>query len=414
MRVTLGKLARDAGKSGRINGKDRMIRRCFQTGCLFKRGKRRKTWVARWRESVIGPDGTFKRVLRAEVLGFVAELSEREARNKLVLLLRPINEGKYRPEATITFGQFLKECWEPAVVPQLKPTSVRYYGKQIERHLLPVFREWRIKDITKAEVQRFLGQKRKQGLSGSSVHGIRTALGKVLQAAVDWNYLEDNSARGIRLGDRTPVQERAYLLPDQLAPLLNVLPQPCRTLVVIAVLTGLRIGELLALRWKHVDFIHDAIHVRETVYEGQFGSPKTKNSRRDVPMSQPVREALLAQRTVSTGTDAEALVFACRNGTPLNPKNLLRRVLQPACRELGLPAVGWHSFRHTHATLLGEVGESLRTAQAILGHSDLKTTLNVYTHPIPESQKRAVEKVAGLLFPSVPKFSPATENGKPN
>lgn len=391
-----------------------MIRRCFQTGCLFKRGKRRKTWVARWRESVIGPDGTFKRVLRAEVLGFVTELSEREARNKLVLLLRPINEGKYRPEATITFGQFLKECWEPAVVPQLKPTSVRYYGKQIERHLLPVFREWRIRDITKAEVQRFLGQKRKQGLSGSSVHGIRTALGKVLQAAVDWEYLEENSARGIRLGDRTPVRERAYLLPDQLAPLLNALPQPCRTLVVIAVLTGLRIGELLALRWKHVDFIHDAIHVRETVYEGQFGSPKTKNSRRDVPMSRPVREALLAQRTVSTGTDAEALVFACRNGTPLNPKNLLRRVLQPACRELGLPPVGWHSFRHTHATLLGEVGESLRTAQAILGHSDLKTTLNVYTHPIPESQKRAVEKVAGLLFPSVPKFSADTENGKPN
>lgn len=414
MRAGLGKLASDARKSGRIKGKDRMIRRCFQTGCLFKRGKRRKTWVARWRESVMRPDRTFKRVLRAEVLGLVTELSEREARNRVALLLRPINEGKYRPEATITFGQLLRECWEPAVVPQLKPTSVRYYGKQIERHLLPTFSEWRIKDITKAEVQRFLGQKRKLGLSGSSVHGIRTALRKVLQAAVDWDYLEENSARGIRLGDRAPLQERAYLLPDQLSPLLRSLSEPCRRLVVIAVLTGLRIGELLALRWKHVDFIHDAIRVRESVYEGQFGSPKTKNSRRDVPMSQPVRDAFLAKRTGSTSSDTEALVFACRNGSPLNPKNLLRRVLQPACRELGLPAVGWHSFRHTHATLLGEVGESLRTPQAILGHSDLKTTLNVYTHAIPESQKRAVEKVAGLLFPSVPEFSPAAENRKPN
>ena len=175
-------------------------------------------------------------------------MSEREARNKLAVLIRPINEGKYRPEATMTFGQFLKKCWEPAVVPHLKATSVRYYGKQIERHLLPTFGEWRLKDITKEEVQRFLGQKRKQGLSGSSVHGIRTALGKVLQAAVDWNYLEENSARGIRLGDRTPIQERAYLLPDQLALLLNSLSDPCRTLVVIAALTGLRIGELLALR----------------------------------------------------------------------------------------------------------------------------------------------------------------------
>lgn len=407
------RLQADARKGARINGKDRMIRRCFQSGCLIKKGKRRKTWVARWREPVLQTDGTTKRVLRAEVLGLVSELSEREARNKMATLLRPINEGRYKAEATITFSQFITECWEPAVVPHLKASSVRYYGLQIRCHLLPKFGEWKIKDITKAEVQRFLAEKRKQGFSGSSVHGMRTALGKVLQAAVDWNYLEHNSARGIRLGDRSPVQERMYLLPDQLSLLLTSLSEPCRTLVIVVTLTGLRIGELLALRWKHIDFKHDVIHVRETVYEGRFGSPKTKSSRRDVPMSQPVRDALVAQRS-DTETAMEDLVFASRNGTPINPKNLLQRVLQPACRKLNLPVISWHSFRHTHATLLGEVGESLRTAQAILGHSDLKTTLNVYTHAIPESQKRAVDKVAGLLFPSVPQFSVDTENRSAN
>lgn len=198
----------------------------------------------------------------------------------MATLLRPINEGRYRAEATITFSQFITECWEPAVVPHLKASSIRYYGLQIRCHLLPRFGVWKIKDITRAEVQRFLAEKRKQGFSGSSVHGMRTALGKVLQTAVDWNYLEHNSARGIRLGDRSPVQERLYLLPNQLSLLLNSLSEPCRTLVVIIVLTGLRIGELLALRWKHIDFKHDVIHVRETVYEGQFGAPKTKSSRR--------------------------------------------------------------------------------------------------------------------------------------
>ena len=156
------------------------------------------------------------------------------------------------------------------------------------------------------------------------------------------------------------------------------------------------------------------IRVRETVYEGQFGAPKTKNSRRDVPMSQPVREAFTARCNEAIVAEADQLIFVSRNGTPINPKNLLRRVLQPACRKLNLPVISWHSFRHTHATLLGEVGESLRTAQAILGHSDLKTTLNVYTHAIPESQKRAIDKVANLLFPSVPEFSAGTENGKVN
>src|SRR6202521_6030249 len=92
----------------------------------------------------------------------------------------------------------------------------------------------------------------------------------------------------------------------------------------------------------------------------------------------------------------EDLVFATRKQTPLNPKNLLRRALRPTCEALELSAITWHSFRHTHATPLGEVGESLRTAQAILGHSDLETTLNIYTHAIPESQKRAVAKVADL------------------
>jgi len=74
---------------------------------------------------------------------------------------------------------------------------------------------------------------------------------------------------------------------------------------------------------------------------------------------------------------------------------------EPACRELELPVVSWHSFRHTNATLLGEAGESLKTAQTLLGHSDLETTLNVYTHAIPEAQQRAVDKVAGMLFANV-------------
>jgi len=76
--------------------------------------------------------------------------------------------------------------------------------------------------------------------------------------------------------------------------------------------------------------------------------------------------------------------------------------------------ISWHSFRHTHGTQLGEVGGSLRTAQALLGHSDIETTLNVYTHAIPEAQRRAVDKVAEVLFTNVHNISAATENGKVN
>jgi len=70
---------------------------------------------------------------------------------------------------------------------------------------------------------------------------------------------------------------------------------------------------------------------------------------------------------------------------PLNPKNLYNRALAPACDELGQPRISWHSFRHAHGTWIGEVGESVKTVQALLGHSDLETTLNIYMHAIPDS-----------------------------
>ena len=154
--------------------------------------------------------------------------------------------------------------------------------------------------------------------------------------------------------------------------------------------------------------------MRETVSEGKFGSPKTKSSRRDIPISQPVCDAFQTQLACCRQRNPEDLVFTTRKQTPLNPKNLLRRVLRPTCKALGLPVITWHSFRHTHATQLAEVGESLRTAQSLLGHSDLETTLNVYTHAIPDAQRRAVDKVAEVLFTNVHKISAATENWKVN
>ena len=159
--------------------------------------------------------------------------------------------------------------------------------------------------------------KRQEGLSGSSVHGIRTALSKVLQVAVEWGCLTTNYARGLIVGDRSPKKESKFLSPSQVRTLANALPEPCRTIVLLLALTGLRIGELLPLRRKHLDLSIGVIRVRETVYEGQFGSPKTRISRRDVPMSGPVRELLMR---LSANAEHDDLVFRGRAGTPINSK----------------------------------------------------------------------------------------------
>lgn len=137
----------------------------------------------------------------------------------------------------------MHEQWEPATLPTLKIGSARYYGKQLRCHVLPALGTTRLCDITRVKIQTFLAEKRNSGLSGSSVHGMRTALSKVLQAAVDWNFIELNPARGIRIGDRGPKTERLYLNSSEVLRLLPALPEPCHMIVLIAVLPGMRIGE---------------------------------------------------------------------------------------------------------------------------------------------------------------------------
>ena len=160
--------------------------------------------------------------------------------------------------------------------------------------------------------------------------------------------------------------------------------------------------------------LRGTIEVAETFSDGQFGSPKTRSSRRVIPVSDSLRKTLEAHRSRSTRKESNDLVFTTPKGTPLSSKNLYNRELAPACDRIKTPRVSWHSFRHTHATLLAEVRESMKTAQALLGHSDLETTLNIYAHALPASQRRAVNRVSEVMFSSVLELGEKQESEKPN
>ncbi len=190
--------------------------------------------------------------------------------------------------------------------------------------------------------------------------------------------------------------ERAEVSPDQIQRLLASLPEPSRSLAWLLVLTGLRIGELLVLRWRDVDLSLGVLHVRRTLYEGHFYEPKSKRSRRTVPLAPKGVEILSASKARAAQPDA--LVFSTALGTPLDRRNLLKRQVQPACKGLGLVGLGWHWLRHAHATLLDSVGTPLGTVQALLGHSSSEITREVYLHSIPADARSAVQKVEQLLI----------------
>jgi hypothetical protein len=173
-----------------------MVRRRFQRGSLFKRGKREKVWVARWWEDVINADGTMERMRRSFVIGAVAELTTRRlAMRALSERLRSLNSGSQRPHAMRTLKEFVQMDWEPVVLPTLKHATQMHYKYMLRAHLIPAFGERRLPDIPREAIQTFLAAKLRDGFAWETVHHIRCALSKVLGAAEEWDYISDNPVR---------------------------------------------------------------------------------------------------------------------------------------------------------------------------------------------------------------------------
>ncbi len=187
------------------------------------------------------------------------------------------------------------------------------------------------------------------------------------------------------------------------ARLLSGVDEPYKTLVELIAATGLRIGELLAVRWRALDLDVGTLAVRESVHEGKFQRPKTHKSRRTTPLGPHAITSLKEHRDRSARKSDDDLVFPNKSGEPLRESKLLERVLQPAAERGGIGRVTWHQFRHIHSSLLNDLRVPVKIAQEQLGHASIQTTLNIYTHGVDASHRAAVEQLEQQLFPTVPK-----------
>jgi len=138
--------------------------------------------------------------------------------------------------------------------------------------------------------------------------------------------------------------------------------------------------------------------VRESVFEGKFQPPKTRRALRTIPLGRHAVAALIAHRKRVARREGTDLVFGNRNGDPMRESKLLTNVLQPAAETAGLGRVTWHQFRHIHSSLLNDLRVPAKIAQEQLGHASISTTLNIYTHVVDASHRKAVEEVEERLF----------------
>jgi integrase len=312
--------------------------------------------------------------------------------------LREVNQGTQRPESGISFGAFVETQWKVLALPNFKASTQHGYKTVLNVHVLTAWRTWRLRDIERLAIQGWVSDQFRQGKGWQVVRNGWTLLSSVLESAVEYGYLQVNPARGVKFPHKPIKPKPAIIAGDEFVRLLRKLREPHRTMVSLIAATGLRIGELLALRWSAVDLKGGTLAVRESVFEGKFQPPKTQRARRTIPLGPRAVMVLTRHREMASRRKPDDLVFGNSNGEPLREAKLLQRVLQPAAAEAGLGRVTWHQFRHIHSSLLNDLRVPAKIAQEQLGHASIATTFGIYTHVVDASHRSAIEAVEDRLF----------------
>ena len=384
---------------------EKMARRRFQNPEPQKRGN---SWcILVWQDEFINGrrERTRKRITLAS-----AETPKREVEKLAAEALRPMNQGLITVGSAVKFADYIEQVYRPTELPLLAKSTQQRTNSVIENHLKPKFAESCLRDVTPLEVQRYFSGMTGADLSHESQDKIRDVLSAILGSAIRYGYLVKNPAEGIRLLRAGVNRSKPYVTPQQFASLLHLMPEPYSSMVYVAAHTGLRASELIGLRWRNVHA--DSITVEERCWRGDWGAPKSKASRATVPVNQAVIGRIHRLKTVmvemragravrrypavkSEGPDDLVFQSPLRGG-PMRDNNVLVRFIKPAARQLGIPWVNWQVLRRSFATWLKMAGADVKDAQGLMRHSRASTTLDIYQQFVPESQRRAVERLAEL------------------
>jgi integrase len=377
-------------------------------GTIRKRG--------RWSWTVIVELGADPVTGKRRQLWRAVKGPKREAEALLVQLLHERDTGVERPVGKQTVAAYLNRWLADYVQPSLAPKTIVSYREVVHVHLIPTLGSLDLVALRPTHIQslytRLLASGRcdgRGGLSARSVLRYHQILHAALRQAVRWQLLVRNPADAVE-APRASRRELRATTPEQARAVMGAADAtPFGPFVRLALLTGMRRGELLGLRWSDVDLDGGALHVQQTAQriDGQgivFRQPKTRLSRRSIALS-PDAVAVLRQHrrrqaearllAGSAYVDRD-LVFATGLGTPIEPGNL-RRSWLGIIRAAGLPGLRIHDLRHAHATLMLRQGVHPKVVSERLGHASVNITLDTYSHVLPGLQEAAAAALDTIL-----------------
>ncbi len=336
--------------------------------------------------------------------------TEDEVRQKLIKALKEKQDGTLLTEKAPTLSDFVDHWLEDVAEPKLKASTYVRYVAALDCHVLPTLGKVRLDKLTPQHLNRLYRDKLAAGLAPRHVGHLHRVLHVALKTAVRWGYIIRNVCDLVDPPRVSKTEQQAFT-PEQARQFLAAIEgDPMQAYYVVALTTGMRSGELRALRWEDADLEAGTITVHRSlrrVYRLGWveSEPKTRSGWRTIPLIRPAVDALKAHRAKQAETrlqmgplwEDHGRVFTNNIGKPLEDTNIAQRSLRPLLAQAGLPQMRPHDLRHSCATVLKALGADLQVISSILGHSSIRITADLYTHVLSDSTKQAVERLNRLF-----------------
>ena len=374
-------------------------------GQIIKKGE--KTWLVR---IFLGRDTNGKRKYFSKVI----HGTKKNADTYLTAKLREKDLGTFVEPAAMPLSEFVDRWLEEIARPRVRKSTYASYEMMLRLYVKPKLGTKRLSDVQAHEIQKVYNGMRKSGLSSRTVRYAHNVLSSAFKQAIKWEMLIRNPCDVCEL-PRHEKTEMKYFTPEQVSTFLEAARDDKHFLVfLLALETGMRPEEYLAVQWKDIDLETGDLSVRRALVWNRkgggfrFEEPKTSKSRRSIPLSGSIVSALKIHRRshlaekMKLGPDYANinLVFSTELGTPISSVNLRNRHFKPIMAKAGLAEIRLYDLRHTMATLLLLAGENPKVVSERLGHASIVLTLDTYSHVLPTTHDDAATSVAALFMPS--------------